>query len=131
MFLGVYFRPEGKHFIMGGADDDAQIDDFNVDHHLFEEKIWPTMSQRIKGFDSLKVCRCADFSLVVHIQVLSEWAGHYEYNLFDQNAFIGHYPFIDNLVLANGFSGHGTLLIWLNLLTARIDAFTSCRPGTE
>jgi hypothetical protein len=48
-------RPEGKNFLMGGADEDSQIDDFNVDHHLFEEKIWPIMSQRIKGFDSLKV----------------------------------------------------------------------------
>lgn len=28
-------------------------------------------------------------------------------NEFDQNAFVGYYPFVSNLILANGFSGHG------------------------
>ena len=41
------------------------------------------------------------------IKVVSSWAGLYEYNVFDQNAIIGFHPDVPNLVLANGFSGHG------------------------
>jgi glycine/D-amino acid oxidase-like deaminating enzyme len=35
------------------------------------------------------------------------WAGHYDMNLFDANALIGFVPGTSNVLLANGFSGHG------------------------
>ncbi len=35
------------------------------------------------------------------------WAGYYEMNTFDHNAIVGLHPACDNLVFANGFSGHG------------------------
>ena len=35
------------------------------------------------------------------------WAGYYEMNTFDHNAMVGLHPACDNLVFANGFSGHG------------------------
>ena len=35
------------------------------------------------------------------------WAGYYEMNTFDHNALVGLHPACDNVVFANGFSGHG------------------------
>ena len=40
-------------------------------------------------------------------KVRSSWAGFYEYNTFDQNGIIGRHPNVANMVLCNGFSGHG------------------------
>lgn len=94
---GVYFRPEGKTYICGatpekGRDlDDLPLDE--VDHVLFDEIIWPTLADRVQGFDALRVENC--------------WSGYYEYNVFDRNAIIGYHPDVENCVFANGFSGHG------------------------
>jgi glycine/D-amino acid oxidase-like deaminating enzyme len=41
------------------------------------------------------------------LRVQNSWSGYYEYNVFDQNAIIGHHPDVDNCIFANGFSGHG------------------------
>ena len=41
------------------------------------------------------------------VKVVSAWAGHYAYNVLDQNAIIGPHPVIGNFLFANGFSGHG------------------------
>ena len=35
------------------------------------------------------------------------WAGYYEMNLFDHNGIVGFHPRIENLLMLNGFSGHG------------------------
>jgi len=70
---------------------DAALD--NHDHYLFDEHIWPALYERVPAFGSIKL--------------KSSWAGFYEYNTFDQNAIIGHHPDISNLILCNGFSGHG------------------------
>jgi FAD-dependent oxidoreductase domain-containing protein 1 len=95
---GVYVRPEGEMHVCGGGEEEAgeacaAPDDFEVDYNLFEERVWPSLATHIPAFEEIKLVRA--------------WAGHYDYNAFDQNAVIGFHPEIGNLILANGFSGHG------------------------
>jgi glycine/D-amino acid oxidase-like deaminating enzyme len=95
---GVYARPEGVGFICGVSppedrDPDVGPDDFEVDHTLFEETVWPTLAARVPAFERLRLERA--------------WAGHYDMNLFDHNAFAGPAPGVEGLLLACGFSGHG------------------------
>ncbi len=93
---GVYVRPEGQGFICVTApppDRDPDFEDFEVDHWLFEEIIWPSIAARVPAFEAIKPGRA--------------WAGFYDVSLFDQNAIVGPATGVANFYLANGFSGHG------------------------
>jgi glycine/D-amino acid oxidase-like deaminating enzyme len=93
---GLWFRPEGTRFICGPSplvDTNVASDDFDVDHEQFDELAWPALAHRVPAFEALRV--------------RGAWAGHYDYNVFDQNAFVGPCEAVPNLLLANGFSGHG------------------------
>ena len=93
---GVYFRPEGPSYICGVSppeDRDPDNLDFEIDYSLFEETIWPTLAHRVPAFEAIKLSRA--------------WAGHYDYNVFDQNAVLGPHPDLPNFLVAAGFSGHG------------------------
>lgn len=93
---GLYVRPEGEFFITGIAppkDRDPECWDFEVDHSLFDDIIWPGLYERCERFEAIKV--------------VNAWAGHYSYNLLDQNAILGPHTDVRNFVFANGFSGHG------------------------
>ena len=41
------------------------------------------------------------------LELVSAWAGLYEYNTLDQNLIIGSHPVKRNFIFANGSSGHG------------------------
>ncbi|WP_289036522.1 FAD-binding oxidoreductase [uncultured Roseibium sp.] len=93
---GTYVRPEGQGYICGASPadhDDVDCDNFNVDHTLFDEQIWPTLAERVPAFEAIRPGNA--------------WAGHYDMNLFDHNAFVGAVSGLDNFYLALGFSGHG------------------------
>jgi FAD-dependent oxidoreductase domain-containing protein 1 len=93
---GLWFRPEGNRFLCGppeNPDPEVSPQDFEVDIAAFETRAWPLLAHRVPAFEA--------------VRMTSAWAGHYDYNTFDQNAFIGPAPGIGNLLLASGFSGHG------------------------
>ena len=93
---GAWFRPEGAQFICGRSPDPADDrEDWSLEPDLdcFEESVWPALAARVPAFAALRVT--------------GAWAGHYEYNTFDQNGIVGFHPEVRNFVLANGFSGHG------------------------
>ncbi|HKO08665.1 MAG TPA: FAD-binding oxidoreductase [Alphaproteobacteria bacterium] len=93
---GVWLRPEGRQFICGVSPeegDDPDCEDLELDYRLWEEVVWPTLASRIPAFEAVKLTNA--------------WAGHYDYNTVDQNAILGRHPEVENLLFANGFSGHG------------------------
>ena len=95
---GVYLRPEGSVYLTGGGENHegeraADPNDFDPDWSLFEDIIWPSLALRVPAFEAIKATRA--------------WAGHYDYNVLDQNAVLGPHPDVTNFLFANGFSGHG------------------------
>lgn len=91
---GVWLRPEGRHYIGGIAPADDRADlPLEVDHAEFDEVLWPTLARRIPGFEALRV--------------ESAWAGYYEFNPHDHNAWLGPHPDDPRLMFITGFSGHG------------------------
>lgn len=94
---GVHFRQDGKTTYMAGGHSENDVvpdhDDFESDPTLWEEHIWPHIAMRVPQFEAIKVIR--------------EWAGHYDYNVLDQNAIVGPHTLIKNFLFMNGFSGHG------------------------
>ena len=94
--LGVHMRSEGTYYLAGCPPDvdlAVDYDDFVQDHSLWEDKVWPTIANRIPQFEAIKL--------------INAWAGHYAYNTFDRNAILGAHNDVENFIFVNGFSGHG------------------------
>ncbi|MEL7091590.1 MAG: FAD-binding oxidoreductase [Pseudomonadota bacterium] len=94
---GVHMREVGGGTYMAGGyvqpDLAVDPDDFEMDHAVWMEHVWPVIATRVPAFEAVKVT--------------AEWAGHYAFNTFDQNAILGPHPEIANFIFLNGFSGHG------------------------
>ena len=89
-------RTDGRYYMAGAApdtDDPVDPNDFSADHDIWVDKVWPIIAARIPQFEAIKL--------------INTWVGHYDYNTHDQNATVGPHPEIDNLLIVNGFSGHG------------------------
>lgn len=93
---GVHMRTDGRYYMAGCPpyDDPAvAFDDFEMDHSIWQDKVWPTIATRIPQFEAVKL--------------INSWAGHYAYNTLDQNAIVGPHTEVCNFLFVNGFSGHG------------------------
>ena len=93
---GVFIRPEGRRFLAGAPPaDDPAVDpgDFEPRWQEFEDIVWPALAARSPAFEAIREVR--------------RWAGHYDFNAFDQNAILGRDPGLPWFVHASGFSGHG------------------------
>lgn len=94
---GVHVRQDGRTTYMAGGHPDhdpaADPDDFEMDHALWQDLIWPAIAARIPQFEAIRVIR--------------EWAGQYDMNTLDANAILGPHPEVTNFLFLNGFSGHG------------------------
>jgi len=94
---GVHVRQDQRTTYMAGGhgtpDPCVDPDDFEPDHALWQDHVWPIIAARIPQFEAIRVMR--------------EWVGHYDYNTLDQNAIAGPHPDVPNFLFMNGFSGHG------------------------
>ena len=94
---GIHVRENGNGTYLAGGHTDydpaVAFDDFDMDQAFWQETVWPALANRIPAFEAIKIT--------------SEWAGHYAYNTFDQNAVMGTHNEVENFYFLNGFSGHG------------------------
>ena len=101
---GIYFRREGSAerglFLVGGMEKkledpncEGTAEELQCDLDFFMDHLWPALATRVPAFENVKC--------------VSEWAGFYDYNTFDQNALLGLIPGFRNFLCATGFSGHG------------------------
>jgi glycine/D-amino acid oxidase-like deaminating enzyme len=93
---GVHVRTDGVYYLAGcppEVDHAVDYNDFEMDHNIWQDKVWPAVANRIPQFEAVKL--------------INSWVGHYDYNTLDQNAIIGPHTTVENFMFCNGFSGHG------------------------
>ena len=93
---GVHMRTDGTYYLAGcppEVDPAVDPDDFEADHDIWMNRLWPIIATRIPQFEA--------------IRVVNSWVGHYAFNTLDQNAILGPHTKVQNFIFVNGFSGHG------------------------
>jgi glycine/D-amino acid oxidase-like deaminating enzyme len=93
---GVHMRTDGEYYMAGCAPDEdlaVDYDDYEPDHSIWQDKVWPIIANRIPQFEAIKL--------------VNSWVGHYAFNTLDQNAVLGPHSTVENFIFVNGFSGHG------------------------
>lgn len=91
---GFWLRPEGRYLITGREPiEDTPDLPLDADWREMDEAHWMRLAHRIPALEALRVERA--------------WAGYYEMNRFDHNAFIGPHPQLRGYAVLAGFSGHG------------------------
>ena len=93
---GVHMRTDGAYYLAGcppDVDPAVDYDDFEADHDIWMNKLWPIIATRIPQFEA--------------VRVVNSWVGHYAFNTLDQNAILGPHTEVGNFIFVNGFSGHG------------------------
>jgi glycine/D-amino acid oxidase-like deaminating enzyme len=96
---GVHMRSYGADdYLVGcppiGPDTAVDVDDFSYPENVWEDKMLPVIAHRVPQLATAKVTE--------------SWMGHYEFNTFDHNAILGAHAEVPNLLMCNGFSGHGS-----------------------
>ena len=76
-----------------GKNPTVAVDDFEPRHAEWEDTVWPAVAHLSPRFEAVKIQRF--------------WAGHYDFCTLDHNVIVGPHTEVGNLLLANGFSGHG------------------------
>ena len=91
------FRSEGQGYSGGLVDGHVPRGyHFEVDHHYFENVVWPAVAHRFPAFEAARCHRT--------------WSGLYEVNELDGNPVIGAWNSrLPNLYTVAGFSGHGMM----------------------
>ncbi len=91
---GFWLRPEGRFLITGREPlNEAPDLPLEPDWNELDEAHWGRLAHRIAALEALRIERA--------------WAGYYEMNRFDHNAFIGPHPQLKGYAVISGFSGHG------------------------
>ncbi len=88
---GWYFRQEINGFLLSGPLDSEPSFNLNIDYEAKAEASENAM-YRVPGLEKARIAR--------------GWAGLYEISP-DNHAILGKVPEVEDLILANGFSGHG------------------------
>jgi len=91
------FRPDADGYI-GGVPDwtEAAGWNFDVAPNHFENVVWPALARRVPAMAELRL--------------QSSWRGHYARSRLDYSPILGKAgKGLENLILANGFSGHGIM----------------------
>jgi glycine/D-amino acid oxidase-like deaminating enzyme len=97
---GLYFRHETGKIIMTGKSilDEPPGFNFKVNNSFFNQTMWPILADRIPVFDRLKL--------------IKGWAGLYEINRLDSNAFGAHpelegftWPLLQRSWISTGLPG--------------------------